>query len=63
MQHHIKPITALSAAEIHDLARAAADRGEPHADANPFAAQAAPASHRAFARAFHDRMNELAAVA
>jgi hypothetical protein len=60
---HIKPIAALSAAEIHDLARAAADRGEDHDDANPFAAQADPASYRAYARAFHDRADELTAVA
>lgn len=61
--HVIKPITALSAAEIHDLAQAAADRGEAHDDANPFDPQSAPDPHHAFAWAFHGRTHELTAAA
>lgn len=60
---HVKPIAALSAAEIHDLAHSAADRGEDHDDANPFDPQSAPNSHRAFAWAFHGRTHELTAAA
>ena len=34
--HHIKPLHKLTAAEVADLAHAAADRGEDAFDANPY---------------------------
>lgn len=58
--HQVKPISALTAAEIRALAHSAADRGEAHQEANPFAPETANAKHHQFAAAFHARMRELA---
>lgn len=60
--HHVKPITALTAAEIREVAHSAADRGEAHEEANPFDPAKATAQHRQFATAFHRRMRELASA-
>jgi hypothetical protein len=57
--HHIKPLAALTAAEIREVARSAADRGEAHEEANPFDPETASAKHHQFAAAFHSRMREL----
>ncbi|RYF59462.1 MAG: hypothetical protein EOO27_09235 [Comamonadaceae bacterium] len=54
---HVKPISALTSAEIHDLAVHAAERGERVEDVNPF-----PQGSRQnldFARAFNQRAAEL----
>jgi hypothetical protein len=60
--HHVKLITALTAAEIRALAHSAADRGEAHQEANPFDPATASAPHHQFAAAFHSRVRELALV-
>lgn len=57
--HHIKPITALTGAEIREVAHSAADRGEAHQEANPFDPVTASDKHRQFATAFHSRAREL----
>lgn len=57
--HQVKPITALTAAEIREVARSAADRGEAQEEANPFHPEKASAQHSQFAAAFHSRAREL----
>ncbi|WP_189685757.1 hypothetical protein [Pseudorhodoferax aquiterrae] len=54
---HIRPLTQLSLAEVDDLARAAADRGEPHYSANPY--PAGTAQHERYLRAYTDRQADL----
>lgn len=47
--HTIRPLASLTYVEIHELARAAADRGEDAHDANPF-----PDASHPKARHFND---------
>lgn len=57
--HVIKPIAALTAVEIREVARSAADRGEAHEEANPFDPETATDRFHQFATAFHSRAREL----
>jgi hypothetical protein len=57
--YQVKPIGALTATEIREVAHSAADRGEAHEEANPYHPETASAQHLQFARAFHSRMREL----
>jgi hypothetical protein len=59
--HHVKPISALTHAEMHDLAIHAAERGECVEDVNPFP-DGTP-EHRLFAAAFEQRATDLLQVA
>lgn len=54
----VKPLTSLSHAEVADLARHAADRGEDLEQANPF--PAGHWRHATFADVFRARAAELA---
>lgn len=53
---HVKPIDSLTDAEIRDLARAAAERGERIEDVNPFTAAHA---RRTYEQAFREREADL----
>ncbi|WP_225784693.1 hypothetical protein [Xenophilus sp. Marseille-Q4582] len=54
---HIRPLTALTHAEVVELAAAAADRGDHHQRANPFPPDCW--RHRTFNDAFQARAAEL----
>ena len=55
---HVKPLSSLSLAEVADLARHAADRGEDLEQANPF--PAGHCRHPTFEDVFRERSAELA---
>lgn len=55
--HHIKPLSALTTGEIHDLGQAAAERGEPASEASPFAHD--EPKHAEFMSAYRHRQREL----
>jgi hypothetical protein len=59
--HQIKPIAQLSPDEIADLARAAADNGEPLLAANLFAP--GTTQHDTFSREYRRRRRELSEAA
>ncbi|MBO9680933.1 MAG: hypothetical protein J7556_22125 [Acidovorax sp.] len=54
---NVRPIHSLSQDEIRELATTAADNGEHHADANPFAPRCA--GHAVFAAAHRERCEHL----
>jgi hypothetical protein len=57
---NVKPIASLTYAETAELARAAADRGEPCAEANPF--EAGTTGHLNFERLYVERERDIVAL-